>query len=52
MTPKLDPARIDTRHEIRTLSFENPTGARGRSRRCLATPSPFEAALAAVTPPG
>ncbi|MCB9726103.1 MAG: DUF2961 domain-containing protein [Spirochaetaceae bacterium] len=28
-----DPARIDTRHEIRTISFENPTGERGGAAR-------------------
>ncbi|HEX5068451.1 MAG TPA: glycoside hydrolase family 172 protein [Myxococcota bacterium] len=28
-----DPARIDTSHEIRTISFENPSGGRGTAGR-------------------
>jgi hypothetical protein len=34
MTPDLaDPARIDLRHEIRTISFENPDGSRASAGR-------------------
>jgi hypothetical protein len=31
MLDPMDPARIDLRHEIRTVSFENPSGERGRA---------------------